>query len=247
MIARLRHRRRVDRMIRDWTEYRSMVLDRLGTDDLRPEEEGRFLSLKGRLAERAAGLGQEMTGQHAHEITIGQREIVEFLNRHTTLHCDEPLLAPAREAFERDWHRHFLYLNRVRGLRPQRKPRPREHRPAAASPPASTYRPRPEGFGRWLAVLLLRLGVLAVVVYAAVRLVPWGAVKAQAERTDSARAGGWVASGWQGAKGVARDLGSSSLRDFFAPVVDRYGPELTAIMSGVLLLAVGYWLFIRTK
>ena len=247
MIARLRHTRRVDRILRGWTEYRSMVLTRLGTDDLRPEEERRFLAQKGRLAEQIASLSQEISGNHSHEIQIGQREIAEFLNRYTTLHCDEPLQAPEREAFEQEWHRHFLYLNRVRGLKPQRRSSRAPEVKVAMSPPAASYGPRQAGFGRWLAVLLLRLGILAVVVYAVVRIVPWGKVESEAERTTSARAGGWVASAWSNAKDVARDLGSNSIKDFFDPVIQKYGAETTAILAGLLLLAIGYWLFIRTK
>jgi hypothetical protein len=113
--------------------------------------------------------------------------------------------------------------------------------------PPPPYGPRPPGFGRSLALLVLRLGVLAVVVYALVRFVPWSRVPGTASPMDSAQASGWAASTWDSLKGATRDLGNGSVKEFFSPVLERYGAETTAILAGVLLLALGYWLFIRTK
>ena len=51
MFAEQRYKRRLDRLIRAWVEHRNLMTTRHGLGAVSPEEENRFLALKGRIAE----------------------------------------------------------------------------------------------------------------------------------------------------------------------------------------------------
>ena len=63
MLAGYKHKNRLRGVIGDWVRYRSMVGARAGAEDVTPDEEHRFLALKGRIAERLAALGREFPAQ----------------------------------------------------------------------------------------------------------------------------------------------------------------------------------------
>ncbi len=247
MFSEQRYKHRLNRLIDQWIRYRSMVTGRLGNPDVTPEEDQDFLNLKGKIAEDLTGLGNRATAAQVAGDGVGhQRSLVELLNRFTTLTGGDPLPERAREDFEREWHRHFLYLHRLKGVKTPAgaslaKPR---LRPVTAAPAAS-YRAR--GFAGWFARTVVRLAFLVVAVWLVVVVVPWNRITGGSPGVSGHQVGGFMRDAWHTGRGAVAGAHVPTLGGIFDPVVQRYGPEATVIMLGILLVAVGYWIFVRMR
>ncbi len=240
MLARYRHRNRLRRVIEDWIRYRAVVSARVGATDVTPDEEHRFLSLKGRIVENLATLGREFSAQGPQQdVHNNLRAMTEFLGRRMSLAAGEVLSDRDREEFEREWHRFFLFLNRVKGLAPE--PR-RQTGMTAPVKPVSPPRARPAmpaGVG-WFVRFVLRLALIVVALWVLVTIIPW-------ERVTGGRLSGGLHGSWDSARETVAGFRFPTLGGVFEPVVARYGPEVTSIMLAVLLVGLGYWLFVRMK
>ncbi len=246
MFSNSNYKKRLERLIGQWVDYRTLVVTRMGAEDVTPEEERRFLELKGRIAENLAGVTTGTPAGAAQEVHGHQRSLGEFLNRYTNLQVSEPPSPRDREEFEREWHRQYLFLNRLKGVpTPSAKKNHRPvARPVAVSAAPGAYRGR--SFGGWFVKFVLRLALIVVAIWAVVVLVPWQRITG-GRPVSAGRVGGFMGDAWGSAKGAVGGFHTPTLGGIFQPVVNRYGPELTAIMVGVLLVAVGYWIFIRMR
>jgi hypothetical protein len=231
----------MDHLIKQWTEYRRLALTRLGAGDVMASEERAFLQIKGKIAEGLAALSMELGQAAAQEAQVHLRAISDLLGRFPTLYADHPLDAGARENFEHNWHDHYLFFNKLKGMQSRPETRDRGRNPALAPGRAIHTRSGGTRFG----VVLLRLFLLVVVVYALVRFIPWHRLGA-----GSAEAGGFkgfAAETWESVKLAIANFSIPSVGKIFSPAVEEYGPEVTTIMLAVLFLALGYWIFIRMK
>jgi hypothetical protein len=239
MFVGYRHRSRLTGLIENWIRYREIVGTRSGAEDVTPDEEHRFLRLKGRIAESLAGLGRGYSIQGPQQDIHNQiRGMTDFLGRRTSLAAGERLTDREREDFEREWHRFFLFLSRVKGLTPEpaKKPAPSPVRPVAAPPPP---RASLAGLG-WFVRFALRLALIVAAVWVLAAIIPW-------ERVTGGRLRGAVPDSWSSARETVSGFRFPTLGGIFDPVVARYGPEVTSIMVAVLLVAIGYWIFVRMK
>jgi hypothetical protein len=246
MFSNHNFKKRLEKLIGQWVDYRTLVVTRMGAEDVTPDEERRFLELKGKIAENLAGVAGGMPAGTSQEVHGHQRSLGEFLNRYTNLQVAEPPSPRDREEFEREWHRQYLFLNRLKGVPSPagKKNHQSRAKPVAVTPTPGLYRGR--SFGGWFVKFVVRLALLVVAIWAIVVLVPWERVSG-GRAVSGGRVGGFMSDAWGSAKGAAAGLHVPTLGGFFQPVVSRYGPELTAIMVGVLLVAVGYWIFIRMR
>lgn len=240
MFVAYRHRSLLTGLIENWIRYRAMVKARSGAEDVTPDEEHRFLRLKGRIAESLAGLGRGYSIQGPQQDIHNQlRGMIDFLGRRTSLAAGEPPTDREREDFEREWHRFFLFLNRVKGLTPEpaKRTAPSPIRPVTAPPPARAA--SWAGVG-WFVRFALRLALIVAAVWVLAAIIPW-------ERVTGGRLQGAVPDSWSSAREAVSGFRFPTLGGVFEPVVARYGPEATSIMIAVLLLALGYWIFVRVK
>ncbi len=244
MFANQQYKRRLDKLIDQWVAYRNHVLTRMGASDVSPLEERRFLELKGKIAESLAGVAAGVPVGGNHDLGGHQRSMGDFLNRYTSLQAHDPPGEREREEFEREWHRHFLFLHRLKGLQP---PRPSaaqaKLRPVTPAPPMGSRR---RGGGGWFLRFAVRVVFLAAVVLVVVAFVPWDRLTG-GRRFSSGSLGGAAGDVWSATRDAVGGFQVPTLGGIFQPVVSRYGPELTTIMVGVLLVALGYWIFIRMK
>ena len=91
MLTAYRYRARLEKLIRQWTDYRGLVLTRMGAADVKPGEERNFLTLKGQIAEGLAALTAK----------LGQTVALKFLP----------------EGLEQDQSRLSRFFNEVRTAR----------------------------------------------------------------------------------------------------------------------------------
>lgn len=239
MFAGYRQRGRLERVIRQWTEYRSLVLTKLGGEHPSPGDERHFLDLKGKLSEVLATLADSLGPQLGQEMLPHVEAMSGLLNKYPTLYAEQPLTGPAREEFEREWHAYFLFLNRLKGL----EPAPPQGDPRAGAAYAEASKRKGGGAVHILFRLLIVVGVLILIV----KLTPWGKLVAAAPPESQAglrKAGEFLTGAWDATTATVRGSGLLNIAD---PVVDRYGPEATMVMFALLLIAVGYWVFLRLK
>jgi len=248
MLEVRRYRKRLEHLISEWTEYRSLVLNRMGAPNLKNEEEKRFLNLKGRVAEDLTSLTLLLNPSLTQEVTGHLRGINSLMSHYPTLFTSGPLDEQNRAEFERSWHDHFLFFNRLKGIKPD--PHAREPRNLAAAsqsyiPPTGQKVHRRSGGARFVTVFL-RLLFLIFIVFLLVKYVPWSRLK---EPTDSSTPN---PGGVQGFLTTAGDrtkalLAGVHLPAFLNPVVEAYGSEVTTILVAVFLLIVAYFIFGRMK
>jgi len=239
MFSGYRQRGRLERVIRQWTEYRSLVLTRLGGEHPSPGDERSFLALKGKISEGLAALTESLGSQAGQEVLSHVEAMSSLLNRYPTLYADAPLAGQARDEFEREWHSHYLFLNRLKGM--DTNAAPMDPRAGAA------YATVTKRKGGGALHILFRLAIVVLVLILAVKLIPWGKLVAAAppETQDGLRGAGQFLDGaWDASKATVKGSGLLNIVD---PVIDKYGPEATMVMFALLLIAVGYWVFLRLK
>jgi len=239
MFAGYRQRGRLERVIRQWTEYRSLVLTRLGGENPSPGDERRFLDLKGKISESLAAMTESFGQELGQEVLPHVEAMIGLLNRYPTLYAEGPLAGAAREDFEREWHSHFLFLNRLKGM---------DTTPTSMDPRAgAAYATVEKRKGGGALHILFRLLILVGVIILLVKVVPWGKLvdAAPPETQQGLRDVGQLLDGaWDASTSTVKGSGVLNVVD---PVVDKYGPEAAMVMFALLLVAVGYWVFLRLK
>ena len=103
MLEVRRYRKRLEHLINEWTEYRSLVLNRMGAPNLKNEEEKRFLNLKGKVAEDLTNLTSWLQPSLSQEVQGHLRGITSLMGRYPTLFTSGPLDEQNRADFERSW------------------------------------------------------------------------------------------------------------------------------------------------
>jgi hypothetical protein len=243
MFTKSRYKTRLDKLVAEWTTYRELVLTRLGAKDVDVAEERRFMKLKGRLAEEITTVTLNLAPGTAQEVHAHLRAIDHLLNRFPSLMADQPLNERVRAEFDRDWHDHFLFFNRLKSVKPEGRSDMRSQADRYVPPVEKTHR---ASGGARLTTVLLRLIVLVGLGYVLVRFVPWRQLLSGEATSGEAQSGfdGFVSQAWAGMKSAANDFKMGGVLD---PVVAQYGSEATLVLVAVLLLAIGYWIFVRMK
>jgi hypothetical protein len=244
MLQAYKSKRKLQNLIDDWGKLRDVVLRAEGVPSVLPSEERRFLELKGGIAARLTMLdgAPRSLSQEAQNIS---QLMTGLLNRYERLDSDHLKSEQERAKFESFWHQCFVFLSKLKGV---------DLADASPARSAKAPIPAPAGVprrrigrsipGAWAFRFVLRVAVIAVAVYLLGRAfgLRW-----------SEEAGGFMASPPSSFRDVGRvlaEVGGSLWRaaaGFLSPVVGTYGPEATIVMVGVLLLGIGYWIFVRSR
>jgi hypothetical protein len=193
-VDRMTRKRKLDRLIEQWIEYRDMVSRYGGQSGVAPEQEKVFLSLKATIAGLLPILQDSQPGAPNTEAQSNVRGMTDLMNVQLSLAGVSP-----GDDFLNRWHAHYLYLNKHKGQR--------EHAPAAyrhhgggvipgapASMPGDSY--YKGGFARryirplfdnWFTKFVVRMAVVAglVLLVAKVLNVDLNQVPGAAQRTWS--------------------------------------------------------------
>jgi hypothetical protein len=119
----------LQRLIDSWTEYHTLVADALRSDQVTWDKEGPFLELKATIASRLLALENAAPPEWADETRREIGDITELLKGHVTLRqkCADENWDP--DGFDRVWHGHYIFLNRLKGMSLRRpKPEPTTER-----------------------------------------------------------------------------------------------------------------------
>ena len=236
MFGTYRYKSRLEKLIRQWTDYRGLILTRLGTGEVDAAEERNFLKLKGHIAEALASLTGKLSPSVAQDSHAHLRAMNSLLNRFPTLYADEPLSANVRGEFEREWHDHFLFFNKLKGMGSE--PEATDRRQGYPAPESKKIHRR--SGGARFSTIMVRLIVLVAAVWAIVMFVPWHLVRGM-----DADGGikGMASQSWDAIKATFSGM-SGNILD---PAVARWGSETTMVLVALFFIAIGYWIFIRMK
>lgn len=238
MFGAYRYRSRLEKLIRQWTDYRGLILTRLGSGDVTASEERSFLKLKGQIAEGLAALTGKLSPTVAQDSHAHLRAMNSLLNRFPTLYAEEPVSQKVRGEFEREWHDHFLFFNKLKGMSTEPEPEdPRRGFPAAGAGAKTMHR---RTGGARFSTILVRIVVVVALVWAAVMFVPWHLLR-RVESDGGAK--GFVVQSWDAVRATFSGMVSSVLD----PAIARWGSETTMVLVALLFIALGYWIFIRMK
>lgn len=249
MFAGRKHHADLKKIIEQWVEFRDLVQSHLGDEGVTQVLERRFLDLKGQIAERLARIGDGLPSHHVAEAAGTQKGMLEFMNAYPSLRDGGAPTVEQRDGFERQWQRYYLSLSQLKGLKVAGH-KPTAHRAPIMGPPRHRHSRMDRFFGNWFVKLVVTVAVLVGALYALALILPWDRI---GWRPDLAGVPGAAGSAVEsGARFVERGAGGMGgffgrITGFFSPVVAQYGPEATAIMCTVLLLAFGYWAFIRMR
>jgi hypothetical protein len=246
MLSAYRYKARLEKLIRQWTEYRGLVLTRMGSGDVKPTEERNFLTLKGQIAEALAVLTGRLNQATAQDANTHLRAMNSLLNRYPTLYADSSLKGKEREEFEREWHDHFLFFNKLKGMQDQAESPDERSRTITTSQVAGEGLHGTTG-GTRMSVLLLRIGLLVVIGLALVRFVPWNLMAGGYQKTGcGGGVGGFFAGVWASIKNTFANMSTGGV-GVLEPVASQYGAEVTLILVAVLLIGLGYFIFVRMR
>lgn len=191
-LDRMARRRRLDRLIEQWVEYRDTVTRWAGPADPPPEVERKFLELKAMIAAGLAPLhGPAVPGPAGGEAASHARGMTELMNGQPTLSHGSP-----GDDFLNRWHAHYLYLHRFREQAPSATGPLAASRAPASMPVASGAGGRTSSrvirglFDNWLTRFLVRAAIVAGLVV----------LVAQVLHVDLRRLPEWgrrVAAGWE--------------------------------------------------
>src|SRR5262245_19423145 len=243
-----RYRKRLEHLISEWTEYRSLVLNRMGAPNLKNEEEKRFLNLKGKVAEDLTNMTSWLAPSLSQEVQGHLRGITSLMSRYPTLFTSGPLDEQNRAEFERSWHDHFLFFNRLKGIRPDRHGREPRNMAAATQAyiPPTGQKVHKRSAGAHFLTVFLRLLFLIFIIFLLMKYVPWQRFKDPTTSTTPNPGGvqGFLITAGDRVKAV---LAGVHLPTFLNPVVEAYGTEVTTILVAVFLLIIAYFIFGRMK
>jgi len=251
MFAEQRRKNRLQTLIRQWVEYRDTVLAHLGDEATTQEQEQRFLELKGGIARTLTEVVDEFPPGHLRQASLNQKGILDFIAQYPTLRTGKPLTDEQKDMFERAWQRHYLTMNQMAAVQgapgDKKKPAGGMHAPI---PGGGGHRPRGRIFDHWFVRVVVIVAVLTGALWILAQTLPWermnGTPSMAAVKSVADDAGHAIKSGVSDVGGTMDDS-LSGVRRFLQPVINQWGPEATAIMCTVLLLLLGYWIFIRTR
>jgi hypothetical protein len=254
MFAEQRRKNRLQTLIRQWVEYRDTVLAHLGDETATQEQEQRFLELKGGIARTLTEVVDEFPPGHLRQASLNQKGILDFIAQYPTLRTGKPLTDEQKDMFERAWQRHYLTMNQMAAVGGAPDGKKKASGGMQAPIPAGGGGHRGRGMGRifdhWFVRVVVIVAVLTGALWVLAATLPWermnGTPSVAAVKNVADDAGSALKSGVSDVGGMA-DESLTGVRRFLQPVINQWGPEATAIMCTVLLLLLGYWIFIRTR
>ncbi len=221
-----------------WLRYRELVIQSLKSEYSTPEQENDFLRLKARLAAKLQSLEESLPASAGEESSREIAQITDLLKRHTSPRFKGSGEPWDLEEFDRNWHEHFIFLSKLKGMRLVEE-RARPKRRGAAVPTGIEK--------RWLpSSLSLRRPIRFALHAALVVLIIYLLGSALGVRTGE---GGRFIVDNPGSFGNAVQNVLNALASLwsgiFGPIAATYGVLGTVMLLAVFLLAVGYWVHLR--
>lgn len=240
MLEAWRAKRHIAKVIRSWVRFRRLMLEAYKTGQVGSGLEAKFLKLNARIAAQLQLLSQwvprELTGETNSQVEGMKKLLMIFV----TMKSGNSDSSWIQEEFDRKWHEHFLYLNKLKGMRLNAKNVSRNMEQWVPTGIGQKRVVGSRGLSR-PARVVIGLAVLASVVL----LMGWGfglRVSGNGSVTVSDKPA--LQDLWTSVSSTVNALGADVI-ELFSPVLAVYGPVVTTMMLGILLLILGYWIFVR--
>ncbi len=115
-------RRRLRKLIETWVVFGEFLKTSLGKEGVQSAQEEQFLALKAKIAHLLPVLTVIERGRSIDpEALAAVRDITEMLNSFTTLATPEPFSREEIEEIIAQWHRIFIFLNKLEGALKDRR------------------------------------------------------------------------------------------------------------------------------
>ncbi len=115
-------RRRLRKLIETWVRFGEFLKSSLGKEGVQSAQEEQFLALKARIAHLLPVLSVIQRGAATDpEALAAMRDITDMLNSLTTLSTPGPLSKEEAEEIIAQWHRIFIFLNKLEGALKDRR------------------------------------------------------------------------------------------------------------------------------
>jgi len=243
MFESFRANQRYRKLVRFWIGYRDMVQRFEGAKGVTDSHEKRFLRLKARIAGLLPVLESRAPASMAREAQRRTMLMTDLLNRHRSLRREEAPNEKEREEFSKTWHEHYIFLNQLKGVPVVREKSDAPKRPKETPTGIPGRRIRRSSPVLRFLGFVLRVGVVGVAIYLLGRAFGFHWGEARGLQVDAPTSvSGVGANVWHALQSVWAGLVS-----FLQPVIGTYGLEATIALVGILLIALGYWFFIRGK
>jgi hypothetical protein len=241
---------RLRRLLRNWTAAHELFRAGRGMSRV-PIEEKRLLALKAHIARDLPVLETSVPPAYIERAQRGVARITELLGS-VPIGSSEGVKGPAEprvsppsglEEPEKAWDEVFLLLNQLTGLKlmPRLNRSAFRRRRVPNGLPRTRVLRRTGRFGAGMVRLVFQVAVFAILIYVAARGI--GIHRGAAGR---------IVADPPETIGILRAnlmSGTHALMDAFGrlmhPVVGTYGFEVTLGLVAVLLMALGYWAFVR--
>jgi hypothetical protein len=242
MLATRKVRGKLSKLINDWQVFRDAVLRPNMSSVITAQDEQDFLKLKARIAAQLPMLDETAPRSLVQETREASQLMTSLLNRYEKLDVEELSSEEEKEKFEHWWHQSFVFLNKLKGADLAAPKQPTKKKTTPAPTGLSDKRARRRIPGAWFFRFAVRLGLVVLAIYILGRAFGfrWEQDSGRFVTNPPSSLGDFGG----GIVGALRTV-SDKFLSFFDPVVSSYGLEVTIFLAGVLLLALGYWIFVR--
>jgi hypothetical protein len=242
MLATRKVRGKLSKLINDWQVFRDAVLRPNMSSVITAQDEQDFLRLKARIAAQLPMLDDTAPRSLVQETRDASQLMTNLLNRYEKLDVEELRSDEEREKFEHWWHQSFVFLNKLKGADLAAPKQPAKKKVTPAPTGLSDKRARRRIPGAWFFKFAVRLGLVVLAIYILGRAFGfrWEHDSGRFITNPPSSLGDFGG----GIVGALRTI-SDKFFGFFDPVVAAYGLEVSIFLGGVLLLALGYWIFVR--
>jgi hypothetical protein len=109
-------RMRMRGLLNHWVEFRVLAMSYGGKKTLTTLAEKDFLKLKGKLAADLEWLSSILPMDRAEDIRSKVDAVMMMIQTHHSLPYEDDEEPWNAEEFDKDWHEHFIFLNRLKGM-----------------------------------------------------------------------------------------------------------------------------------
>ncbi|MBC8367289.1 hypothetical protein H8E52_07760 [bacterium] len=231
-------RLRMKSLLNHWVEFRVLAVSYGGKNTLTALAEKEFLKLKGKLAVDLEWLNSILPLDQNDDICLKVEAVMSMIQDHHTLpheDQDEPWNV---DEFDKIWHDHFIFLNRLKGMELKRASE--SPRKLVASLPGA----KAPNSGQTKRLVIAKSAPM----FTGLLVIVFLLVLAKAMGLENS-GNGFKLNPPQSFGEVLRNisgLGSDvwgQVQGFMEPIMITYGPLWTAILLAILLSAFGYLVF----
>ncbi len=235
LLNTLGSRLRMKSLLNHWVEFRVLAMSYGGKKTLTTLAEKEFLKLKGKLAVDLEWLSSILPADRADDIGTQVEDIMRMIQNHHNLPYEDDENPWDAEAFDKTWHEHFIFLNRLKGM--EQSPQGAQAKKLVASLPGAKA-PQSAKPKRLVVVKTMPLfsgivAILSLIVFAKAMGLKKGSKGLVLDPPKS----------FSEAFGNVMTLGQDfwgQTQNFLEPIVVTYGPMWTAVLLAILLTAFSY-------